>query len=63
MSRCPCALGRNRVERADGTVDKLAGTDTVEVAAGDVFVIKTPGAGGYGPPGAAKADTGCTSSP
>ncbi len=49
----PGALGRNRVERADGTVLVLSGTDTVEVAAGDVFVIETPGFG-YGPPAAEK---------
>jgi 5-oxoprolinase (ATP-hydrolysing) len=44
----PGALGRNRVERADGTVVDLAGCDSVEVGAGDVLVIETPGGGGYG---------------
>ncbi len=42
------ALGRNWVERADGTITELSGTDQTEVAAGDVFVIETPGGGGYG---------------
>ena len=40
--------GVNRVERADGRVETLAGCDRTEVGPGDVFVIETPGAGGYG---------------
>ncbi|MDC0769753.1 hydantoinase B/oxoprolinase family protein [Streptomyces sp. HD] len=46
----PGALGANRVERADGTVTALAGSDSTDVAPGDVLVIETPGGGGYGPP-------------
>jgi len=46
----PGALGRNWVERADGTQVALAGTDQAELGPGDVFVIETPGGGGYGPP-------------
>ncbi len=35
--------------RAGGWVGQaLAATDAVEVAAGDVIVIETPGGGGYG---------------
>ncbi len=45
----PGALGRNAVERADGSVEALGGTDKVEMAPGDVIVIETPGGGGYGP--------------
>jgi len=45
----PGALGRNSVERADGTRVELSGTAAVEMAADDVFVIETPGGGGYGP--------------
>jgi 5-oxoprolinase (ATP-hydrolysing) len=45
----PGALGRHWIERADGTVTPMAGCDSVTVAAGDVFVIETPGGGGYGP--------------
>jgi 5-oxoprolinase (ATP-hydrolysing) len=41
------ALGRNRVERGAGGVEQLAHIGKVEMAAGDVFVIETPG-GGYG---------------
>ncbi|QDI72236.1 5-oxoprolinase [Streptomyces calvus] len=46
----PGALGAHRVERADGTVTALGGSDSVDVGPGDVFVIETPGGGGYGPP-------------
>jgi 5-oxoprolinase (ATP-hydrolysing) len=42
------ACGVNRVERADGTVETLGGTATVELKAGDAFVIETPGGGGFG---------------
>jgi 5-oxoprolinase (ATP-hydrolysing) len=41
-------LGAARVQRADGSVQALAATDAVEVAAGDSIVIETPGGGGYG---------------
>ncbi|MCX4910382.1 hydantoinase B/oxoprolinase family protein [Streptomyces sp. NBC_00878] len=46
----PGTLGANRVERADGTVTELGGSDAVDVGPGDVLVIETPGGGGYGPP-------------
>ncbi|MEU6261358.1 hydantoinase B/oxoprolinase family protein [Streptomyces sp. NPDC047043] len=46
----PGALGANRVERADGTVTALGGSDAADVLPGDVLVIETPGGGGYGPP-------------
>ncbi|MGV9995111.1 hydantoinase B/oxoprolinase family protein [Streptomyces sp. NPDC003374] len=46
----PGALGTGRVERADGTVLELGGSDSAEVAPGDVLVVETPGGGGYGPP-------------
>ncbi|MEV0039842.1 hydantoinase B/oxoprolinase family protein [Streptomyces sp. NPDC050804] len=44
----PGALGRNEVERADGTVTPLRGVDSVEMGPGDVLVMRTPGGGGYG---------------
>ena len=44
------AAGRQWVERADGTRMDLTGTDSAEVGPGDVFVIETPGGGGYGAP-------------
>ncbi|MFH8613239.1 hydantoinase B/oxoprolinase family protein [Streptomyces sp. NPDC018029] len=42
------ALGANRVERADGTVVELAGSDSADLGPGDVLVIEIPGGGGYG---------------
>jgi len=44
----PGAVGVNRVERADGRVETLGHIGSVEVGPGDVFVIETPGGGGYG---------------
>jgi 5-oxoprolinase (ATP-hydrolysing) len=46
----PGALGRQWVEHPDSRVTEMDGCDTVQVAAGDVFVLETPGGGGYGPP-------------
>ncbi|HEY9867740.1 MAG TPA: hydantoinase B/oxoprolinase family protein, partial [Candidatus Obscuribacterales bacterium] len=40
--------GRNWIQRADGHVEELAGTALTRVAPGDVFVIETPGGGGFG---------------
>ena len=44
------ACGRTRIERADGTTDELASADKREIRAGDVWVLETPGGGGYLPP-------------
>jgi 5-oxoprolinase (ATP-hydrolysing) len=44
------AVGENFVERADGRIEKMAHIGQVEVQAGDVMVICTPGGGGYGEP-------------
>jgi 5-oxoprolinase (ATP-hydrolysing) len=44
----PGDVGRNRVERADGRIETLGSTDGAALEAGDVFVIETPGGGGYG---------------
>lgn len=41
-------VGVNIVERADGSHKNLGSADTAELTAGDVFVIETPGGGGYG---------------
>ncbi|MQA86351.1 MAG: 5-oxoprolinase [Streptosporangiales bacterium] len=46
----PGALGRNWVERTDGSVTEMTGCDSTDVAPSDVFVIETPGGGGYGDP-------------
>ncbi len=44
----PALPGRNWVERSDGSIEMLSATDSAEVAAGDAFVIETPGGGGFG---------------
>lgn len=44
----PAATGRNYVERANGTTEELAACASVQMNAGDAFVIETPGGGGYG---------------
>ena len=46
----PGALGRNRVERKDGTREEFGATFAVDMQPGDVFVIETPGGGGFGSP-------------
>ena len=46
----PGEVGRNWVERADGTREEFGATCAVAMNAGDVFVIETPGGGGFGPP-------------
>ena len=40
--------GINRVERADGRVETLDHIGSTEMAPGDVFVVETPGGGGFG---------------
>jgi 5-oxoprolinase (ATP-hydrolysing) len=45
----PGDVGRNRVERADDTVEQLGPTATAHLQAGDAFIIETPGGGGFGP--------------
>jgi 5-oxoprolinase (ATP-hydrolysing) len=42
------APGRNRVLRADGTVENLPGSAEVGMDAGDILSIETPGGGGFG---------------
>ncbi|MBW1596278.1 hydantoinase B/oxoprolinase family protein [Streptomyces sp. JJ38] len=44
----PGALGRNALERTDGTVTELPGVAAAEAGVGDVLVVETPGGGGYG---------------
>jgi len=50
--------GINRVERADGSIVPLDHIASIEMEAGDVFVIESPGGGSYGaadPPPARRA--------
>jgi 5-oxoprolinase (ATP-hydrolysing) len=44
----PGAVGRNYVERSNGVIEPLASRAEVAVNSGDVFVIETPGGGGFG---------------
>jgi 5-oxoprolinase (ATP-hydrolysing) len=46
----PASKGLNYVVRQDGSVHKLGPQDQTEVHAGDVFVVETPGGGGWGTP-------------
>jgi len=46
----PGALGQNWLERANGDIIPLKGCDRVQVQAGDLVMIETPGGGGYGSP-------------
>jgi 5-oxoprolinase (ATP-hydrolysing) len=50
----PGKVGRNAVQRADGTVEELKGTDMTAMHPGDTFIIETPGGGGFGPPRTAR---------
>jgi 5-oxoprolinase (ATP-hydrolysing) len=42
------AVGRNYIQRQDGTVEELGGTAIAQMQPGDVFIIETPGGGGFG---------------
>jgi len=44
----PGQLGKNKIIRKGGKVEKLAGCDSTEVQAGDIFILETPTGGGYG---------------
>ncbi|MEO9161412.1 MAG: hydantoinase B/oxoprolinase family protein, partial [Casimicrobiaceae bacterium] len=55
----PGALGHNWIERVDGTREDYGATFQVDMNAGDVFVVETPGGGGFGPdPNLRKAPPG-----
>jgi N-methylhydantoinase B len=41
-------VGRNWIQRQNGIEENLDSTATVEMKTGDVFVIETPGGGGFG---------------
>ncbi len=43
----PGAIGRNWVERSNGAVEPLDSKAEVQMCPGDVFVIETPGGGGF----------------
>jgi 5-oxoprolinase (ATP-hydrolysing) len=41
-------VGRNYIQRQDGTVEELGSTAIAQMQPGDVFAIETPGGGGFG---------------
>ncbi|MBV7534607.1 hydantoinase B/oxoprolinase family protein [Duganella sp. sic0402] len=47
----PGALGRNSVQRADGSMEQLGHIGKTDMQPGDVFIIETPGGGGFGTSG------------
>lgn len=51
----PGKKGENSVQHPDGTTTPLAGNDEVFLSPNDIFIIKTPGGGGYGNPAKTKA--------
>ncbi|MBO3457677.1 hydantoinase B/oxoprolinase family protein [Aetokthonos hydrillicola Thurmond2011] len=44
----PGQVGRNWIQRRNGTQENLDSTATTQVNTGDVFVIESPGGGGFG---------------
>jgi 5-oxoprolinase (ATP-hydrolysing) len=42
------ALGDNWIERSDGRVERVQHIGQADMQAGDIFVICTPGGGGFG---------------
>jgi 5-oxoprolinase (ATP-hydrolysing) len=48
----PGALGINRVERVNGRIETLQHIGSADMQPGDVFVVETPGGGGFGSNGA-----------
>jgi 5-oxoprolinase (ATP-hydrolysing) len=42
-------IGRNSVQRSKGEIERLGSSAEVQMQAGDLFVIETPGGGGFGP--------------
>ncbi|SKB14258.1 5-oxoprolinase [Planktothrix sp. PCC 11201] len=44
----PGLVGKNYIIRSNGTIEQLTSTATVAMNVNDIFVIETPGGGGYG---------------
>jgi 5-oxoprolinase (ATP-hydrolysing) len=44
------ASGANRIERANGELEELGPSASARMSPGDLFVIETPGGGGFGEP-------------
>jgi len=43
-------VGENWIERAGGEIERLGHLAEVDMQPGDIFVVSTPGGGGYGSP-------------
>lgn len=43
------AIGENSIERVNRVIELLNGNDEANMSPGDVFVLKSPGGGGFGP--------------
>ncbi|HEX7634412.1 MAG TPA: hydantoinase B/oxoprolinase family protein [Noviherbaspirillum sp.] len=52
----PGKCGKNYVIRTDGSQEELGFVSSIEMQPGDVFVIETPGGGGYGVPAASASE-------
>ncbi|MBP9915012.1 MAG: hydantoinase B/oxoprolinase family protein, partial [Thiobacillaceae bacterium] len=46
----PGLPGRQAIERTDGSTEPLPGIAEFRLDTGDIFVLETPGGGGFGPP-------------
>jgi 5-oxoprolinase (ATP-hydrolysing) len=44
----PGQPGRNWVERVDGQIEEMGHIGSVHMEPGDLYVIQTPGGGGFG---------------
>jgi len=44
----PGAVGRNLVQRCDGTQEIIGSVGSTIMQPGDMFIVETPGGGGYG---------------
>ena len=46
----PAERGKNLLRLATGRVVDVGSKNSVQVKPGDIFILRTPGGGGYGPP-------------
>jgi 5-oxoprolinase (ATP-hydrolysing) len=56
----PGATGANAIERRDGGVERLGATASALMQPGDIFIISTPGGGGFGRNAAGTAAIMCS---
>jgi 5-oxoprolinase (ATP-hydrolysing) len=53
----PGELGKHWIEHPDGETTAMTACDSATLSAGDVFVMETPGGGGFGPPNVTNRDS------